>query len=393
MKKNILVGPLLIFILLSAGLQVSAQDKATVPAEIISDQLANLDLVNLEQEYKKILTEVGDNVAIPGLTDLIRGLIRKEFPLDFRTVFNRLWQVFWGEIRVNLKLLGQLLILAVIGSLLQVLQGAFQSEGVGQLTRSVTYLVLILIIIGSMQTVLAYGKNTIQTMADFMIALTPPLLAMLVGVGAVTSASIFQPVVFLGVTYMSNVVRNAILPMIFFSALLLLINGISKDFRISRLVSLIKEVSVVILGVILVIFVGLMALQGSAVAVGDALTIRTAKYLTGAFIPVFGSMFADTVELVAGCSLLIKNALGIVGLLGIIIITVFPMIKILAIAFIYKTVAAVIEPIGEENVAGTLSGCANIIIFLLLAVAAVSVMFFVCLTMIIGMGNLVVMLR
>ena len=45
--------------------------------------------------------------------------------------------------------------------------------------------------------------------------------------------------------------------------------------------------------------------------------MRTAKFLSGTFIPVVGGMFADAVEVVIGSALILKNAVGLLGVLAI----------------------------------------------------------------------------
>jgi stage III sporulation protein AE len=74
----------------------------------------------------------------------------------------------------------------------------------------------------------------------------------------------------------------------------------------------------------LTLFLGLTAIQGVAGGMGDALALRTAKFMTGSFIPVVGKMLADSVDTVLGYSLLLKNSVTITGLIMLALIIVFP---------------------------------------------------------------------
>ena len=47
------------------------------------------------------------------------------------------------------------------------------------------------------------------------------------------------------------------------------------------------------------IFVGILTVQGVAGTVADAVGLRTAKYMTSAFVPVVGKVLSDAVETVA----------------------------------------------------------------------------------------------
>ncbi len=68
----------------------------------------------------------------------------------------------------------------------------------------------------------------------------------------------------------------------------------------------------------------------------DGITLRTAKFITGNFIPVLGRMFTDATDTVISASLLLKNTVGILGVAILICIAAFPAIKVLSLAFIYK---------------------------------------------------------
>src|SRR5690625_5735373 len=103
----------------------------------------------------------------------------------------------------------------------------------------------------------------------------------------------------------------------------------------------------------------MMTIQGTASAVQDGLALKTAKFVTGNFIPVIGRTFTDAVDIVLNISLTLKNTIGIIGVVMIILFAIFPMIKILIIAFMYKLAAAIIQPIGEQAIVKTLNSISN----------------------------------
>lgn len=148
-----------------------------------------------------------------------------------------------------------------------------------------------------------------------------------------------------------------------------------------------------IMGLLSTIFLGVMAIQGVAGAVGDSVTFRTAKFATDTFIPVVGGVFSDALEAVIRSSLLMKNAVGIAGVLIIVMILVIPLVKIITIAFIYKLAGAVIQPVGEEKISDCLNGLGNGLITVFAAVATVGLLFFFALAIVVGLGNITVMLH
>ena len=156
MKKTIIF---LIIIFTSSGISY-ALEKQSSWEEILSEQLNSLNLYQLEKEFKKINQEFLTDLPWPSLPELIKGVIKGELAFDFRVFMKYFLEVFFQEIRLNLKLLGQLLVLAIIASLLELMAGAFSHEGISHLTRAVVSMVLIFIVISSLVSVLGYGEGT-----------------------------------------------------------------------------------------------------------------------------------------------------------------------------------------------------------------------------------------
>ena len=68
-----------------------------------------------------------------------------------------------------------------------------------------------------------------------------------------------------------------------------------------------------LLGLFFTIFLGVISVQGASAAVTDGITLKTAKFITGNFIPVIGRMFSDATDTVISASVLLKNTVGIAG--------------------------------------------------------------------------------
>jgi stage III sporulation protein AE len=148
-----------------------------------------------------------------------------------------------------------------------------------------------------------------------------------------------------------------------------------------------------VLGLTMVIFVGVVTVQGVAGGVADGVALRTAKYAAGTFIPVVGKMFADTVDMVMGASLIIKNAVGLFGIATVATLCVLPLIKVASLILVIKLAGALVQPMGDEKMAKCLDEMGDNLVLVFGGVLAVAVMFFLTITMIIGAGSMTMMLR
>ncbi|WP_347834111.1 hypothetical protein [Gracilibacillus sp. JCM 18860] len=138
---------------------------------------------------------------------------------------------------------------------------------------------------------------------------------------------------------------------------------------------------------------GVISVQGAASAIQDGVAMKTAKFVTGNFIPVIGRLFTDATDTVLSATILIKNAIGLIGVAILIGIVMFPAIKILVISIMYKVTTAVLQPVGDGPVIECLDIIGKHILYLFAALLLVSFMFFFTIVILIIASNLTVMVR
>jgi len=361
--------------------------------DIILQQLDKIELQDIQEEIKRINRKVEEYLPPLNLKELILNFVRGDLELNWGNLIQAVIKYLGKEVMANFHILGQIILLAVISAVLSIFHNSFSSKTISNTANILIFLILAVLILQAFKIAINIGIEAIDSMVSFMQALVPVLLSLLVGMGALTSAAIFHPLTFLIITLFSSAIKYIILPMIFISAVLSILTEINEEFSLSRLAGLFKESSLGFLGLILLLFIGGLLLQGGAAAVTDSLTLRTAKYLTGTFVPVIGGIFSDAVDLIVSCSLIIKNALNIFGMLAIIFIIAYPLIKIIALIIIYKVASALIQPIADNRLVNILNNLGNCLVLVFVVVSAVSLMFFIVLTVIVGTANLTVMMR
>jgi stage III sporulation protein AE len=360
---------------------------------IILNQLDKLNLNDLQREVNRINREVEDYLPALDIKKIILNFIQGRLEISWGEILRSILKYLGKEVTANFYILGEILILAVINAVITVFHRSFSSRTISDTAGILLFLVLAVIILQAFQLAINVGVEAIDHMVSFIQALTPVLLSLLVGMGALTSAAIFHPLTLIIITGLSSAIKYIVFPLIFISAVLSIVTRINEGFSLSRLAAFFKELSLGLLGLIMIIFIGGLLLQGGAAAVADSLTLRTAKYLTGTFVPVIGGIFSDAVDLIVSCSLIIKNALNIFGVLAIIFIIAYPIIKIIALVFIYKLASALVQPIADNRLVEVLNDLGNCLVLIFLIVSAVSLMFFIVITVIVGTANLTVMMR
>ena len=361
--------------------------------KLAENQLEVLDVREVEKLINQIDEEMTQLMPDFSINKLIQDLKNGEININFQVIINGGIKYLFKEVTANLALMGKLVLLAVICAVLTNLQNAFEKGTIAKLAYAVSFLVLVTLAISSFQMTMEIGKEAVNKMVTFMQALMPVLLILLAALGGFTTTAILHPFILVTLGILSTLFSSVIFPLIYLEAILKIVNNISDKFKVTRLAGLLKEATMFLLGLSFTLFIGALSLQGVGGAVADGISLRTAKFMTGAFIPVVGGLFADVLEAVIGGSLLLKNAVGLVGLVAIGFITLFPALKIIAIVIIFKVAAALIQPIGDSNIADTIQSMGNSLIMIFASVATVALMFFLAIIIIITSANITVMLR
>lgn len=356
------------------------------------DLSTKVDLTEVRGFLEQIDKDVQESMPNFSLSKMFDDLRRGKLDLSPVNLGKDLLSFLGKEILKSAPLIGKLLILAVLTAVLQQLQTAFAGGGVGKMAQALSYLVLMGIALATFQVAIDLAKDSIQQMTGFMQTLFPVMMTLLVAMGNITTAALFKPMVLGSLTLLSTLIMNVILPLFFLAAVLKMFNHISSEFKLSKLAGLFEFTGKVGLGIIMTVFIGVMAVQGVTGGVADGVVLRTAKY-SADLIPVVGKFFKDAVELVMTSGLLLKNSLGIVAILAIALICLGPVIKIVAMILVFRISAALIEPLGQKDLAEALQDMSKSLIFVFASVASVAIMFFMTVAVVVGAGNLTVMLR
>ncbi len=384
---------LLLQLLFLPDMVLAAEPTSANPIDtLVRQQVQHLDTHRVEEYWQKTLQEYKGylpDLQSPGFVQLIL----QEENITFTGIFKGLLKFVFHEIWINGKLLSSIIVITVFAMILESMQNAFEKNTVSTVAYSITYLVLMVLAMNSFHLAITYAKDAIQDMSDFMLAMIPLVLALLASMGNVASAAMLHPLIVFMINISGILIATIVFPLIFLSALLSIVSLFSDRYKVTQLAGLLRNIAMGALGSFLTIFLAVISIQGATSAIADGVTIRTAKYVTGNFVPVVGRMFSDAADTVVGASLLVKNAVGLAGVVILLILCAFPAMKILVLAFIYNFSSAVLQPLGNSPIITALGTIGKSLLFVFAALATVGLMFFLAITILITAGNISMMVR
>ena len=236
-------------------------------------------------------------------------------------------------------------------------------------------------------------KDVIQNLVGFTNSLLPILITLMMTTGAITSASLTQPILLLLVNFIGNIIAGFVLPIILITTSLSIVSNLSDEIKIAKLSKFLNSSTIWILGIVMTLFVTVLSLEGSLTQTVDGVTAKTTKAAVSTVIPVVGKILGDATDAVIGCALILKNAVGFIGILVIVGICLTPIIKLTLLTLLYYLAAAVAEPIADTKVVGVLSAIADTFKMLLAIVFCVAVILTIGLAIVIKMSNATLLYR
>lgn len=350
--------------------------------EIIESQLEALNLSSFIQEGEKYTKESFNNLDIGQvLNSAIKGKI------DAKTIYSSVLKILGDEITSSITIIGGILAIIVIHAILKNIGENIGNNSISQIAYYVEYILIVTLIMKSFLTVIDMVKDAIVNLVSYINILIPLLLALVVTSGTAVTASAVQPVILWLIVLLGNGITMYILPILLISTVLGIVSNLSDKIQIGKLSKMLKSSIVWIMGFVLTLFVSFLSLEGTLTSGVDGLTLKGLKSASSTFIPVVGKVLSDSVDTVLGATAVIKNAVGIVGIIVVLGICVVPIIKLIVLNILYNLSAAIAEPLADKKIINVMEQIADTFKVLLAIMFSISALLIVGIAIILKISN------
>lgn len=350
-----------------------------------------MNILNISDFVNKSETYTAENFPNLDINELLNSAIGGR--IDNKSIYSNIFSLLGKEIVNVLRILANVLLIVVIHSLLKSVSENLGNSGVSKITYYVEYILIVTLVLVSFSEVITITKNSIQNLVGFSYSLLPILLALVASTGNVISVSVVQPIILSSIVFISSIVQNVVIPILLISTVLGIISNISDKVQVEKLSKFFKSSIVWFLGVVVTLFVGVLSVEGTLSSGVDGVTAKTTKAVVSSFVPVVGKALGDSVDTVLGCTNILKNATGIVGIVVIVGICAAPIIKLTILSVAFKLTSALSEPIADKNIVKLLGHMGDTFKILLAIMFFIAVMLIVGITIIIKISNSGLMYR
>lgn len=320
-------------------------------------------------EVQNMMDEMLGNDTF-SFTKALKGLISGEEVFSKEAVQEFLYGLFYSRLDAEKGMFFKILLLVLLAAIFTNFAEVFDNGQIGEISFYVVYLLLFILLMDSFSELSGSLSASLSWMAQFMKALSPAyFLAVAASSGAGTAAVFYQGVLLL-VWLIQWILVTVLLPGANLYILLRLVNHLSREEMLSKLAELLNTIISWALKSLLGLVVGLQVVKNLVAPVMDALK-RTAIGKTASAIPGVGNAINVVTELVVTSAVLVRNSVGVVVLVVLVLAGAGPVIHYALLSLCYRFLAALSQPVSDKRMVGCLStmgeGCAILLRILLTA--------------------------
>lgn len=356
--------------------------------QTIIEQQEEFKIQDFIKNAEKFTGEFFEDIDINEiLNDAIKGEV------DNSTLLKKILNILGKEVTTNIKSLVSILAIILIHSILKSISESLENNNISKLIYYVQYILIVTVIMSNFTDIIKLVQDTTGNLIGFMNALVPLLITLMMYTGSITTSSVVEPIILFMINFIGNIIQNLIIPFVLVFTSLVIISKISDKVHIDKLSKFFKSGIVWFLGIVLTVFVGVVSLEGTLSSSVDGITAKTTKAVVSSAIPVVGKILGDAVDTVLGCGIVLKNAVGLVGVVIVIGICIMPILKLFVLSVSYKLLSTVVQPIADEKIIDLLEQIGDIFKIFLGILCAISFMLIIGTTLVLKISNGTMMYR
>lgn len=319
--------------------------------------------------------------------ETVEKAVTGDLSLNPMNILNMISDGLLGEIRECAGDVTILFILAAISGIITTVSNSFGNKSTGEVAFFACFTLMSAAAIKCFSVAMQYGTEVVTAMTNFITKLSPLLMLMIATSGKTFSAATFQPVMSGAVYVVSVVLEKCLVPLIAFSSVLAVAGNISDKVKLSGFCRVVKSIAKWLMAAIITIFTGISGIYGFSSPALDAVSGKAVKFAVGSLVPVVGTFLSDTLETVVSGTRLMKNSVGISGIIVMCVICIIPVLKIGVIQLMLKLTSAIAEPLTDKRISSMMWEMSESVTTIFAVVVMVGVLFLINISIMLAATN------
>lgn len=204
--------------------------------------------------------------------------------------------------------------------------------------------------------VLAVCRNAFEQISTFSATLQPVLATALSVGGCAATATVLQVSTMLVFDLVLRLVTMLLVPAACAYLAITVVDAATGNELLHGLADGVKSLTTGTLKLVMTLFIAYLTIAGGVSGSVDKLALKTAKFAVSGAVPVVGGIISDATETMLTGAALLKNAVGVFGMLCITAICIVPFLRAGACYLCYRAGAAALSPLCGKSMTRLLGG-------------------------------------
>ncbi|MEI3398442.1 stage III sporulation protein AE [Blautia stercoris] len=341
--------------------------------------MEDMELGQMQDAVNQILKE--DSFSIE---EILNQILKGESLFQKETMSKWFKNIVKAQLQREQKAMFQVVLLVLLAAVFSNFTAVFGDGKTGETSFYITYMLLLALLIKSFGSMGVELKELLENFILFLKALMPSYFLAVTASSGSATAMIFYEAVLLLIYVIQVVFLKGIVPAIYVLALVELVNYLHSEDFLSKMAELLQTLIEWSLKSCMAVVLGMQLIQNMIGPAMDSLK-RDIIGKTAASIPGIGNAINGVTEVALGTAVIIRNGIGVVGIIILVCIGIRPVIRLALLAFLYKLLAAVVQPVSDKRMTGALSTigngyvlflkvllCMELLIFITIAILSIS---------------------
>ncbi len=358
-----------------AGSNCTAQEM-TAEGTSVLELPDYLELSDLEEKLRG-MTDFSDL----SFSDLVLELLQGKLPSGISGLWGEVWRLLFSYLGGQKQLAVQILLIALFSAVCTNFIRVFENSQIADISFYMMYLLIGTLLIGAFAEMQALTVNTLKSLFQFVTLLLPAYVVTIVFSAGSVSALGFYELTLLSVHILQLLFIKMVLPLIQIYVVFLFFNQLTQEDLFSQASEFLKTLLEWILKTTTAILAGLQTIQCLVAPAVDTLKNSTAHRIVKA-LPGVGGLMDSAAETIAGSALVIKNAVGVAGMIVVLLICLLPFLKLGLSVLLFRLLCAMLQPISEKRMVDCIRSFSDGVMLLMKTMLAGLAVFLVSLAMI-----------
>ncbi len=192
---------------------------------------------------------------------------------------------------------------------------------------------------GDLGSLIGLGAATMQQLSELTKLLLPTMAAALAGCGGIFTASAWQVATLFAADLLSSLIHELLLPLVYCHIALAASGAALPESGLDALADALKKLISWLLCGLVTAFSIYLSLSSVLTGSADRAAVKAAQTALTSVVPVVGGILAGSAEAVLGAAHSLRAMIGAVGVLGVLLLCIAPLVRLGVQFLLYRAVA------------------------------------------------------